>query len=326
MPTRILIAESEAFSPIALDMLRRTGQVTAGDMDRETLKKHLAAADVLWIRLRHQVDRDLLDAAPDLKMVVSPTTGLNHIDTAELERRGIHLVSLRGEVEFLRNVRATAEHTVGLMLALQRHTVEASSHVRAGGWTRDWFRGAELYEKTVGIVGYGRLGRLVARYLLAFDCRVLAADPHVDAAYVEPGVTLTTLPNLLKSSGIVSLHVDLNERTQGFFGKAQFDLMKPGAGFVNTARGELVDESALIAALESGRLSGAALDVLTGESARGMAHHPLVQYARKHKNVIVTPHIGGCTLESMRKTEEFLARRMAEAFSRIAESSLAVTA
>ncbi len=326
MRTRILIAESEGFSPIALDLLRQAGQVTASDLDRESLKKAIGGTDILWIRLRHQIDKELLDLAPRLKMVVSPTTGLNHIDTAELERRGIRLVSLRGEVDFLRNVRATAEHTVGLMLALLRNTVEASSHVRAGGWTRDWFRGGELYEKTVGIVGYGRLGRLVARYLLAFDCQVLAADPYIDPSAVEPGVSLVPLPKLLKAADIVSLHVNLNEETSGFFGSAQLAQMKPGACFINTARGELVNEPALVAALESGRLSGAALDVLAGESPAGMAHHPLVQYARKHKNVIVTPHIGGCTLESMRKTEEFLARRMAEASSKMVETNLAATA
>lgn len=323
MRKRILIAESEAFSPIALDQLRQAGQVTAGDFDRAGLEKAIGDAHILWIRLRHQIDKQLLDLAPRLEMVVSPTTGLNHIDMAELERRGIQLISLRGEVDFLRNVRATAEHTVGLMLSLLRNTVEASSHVRAGGWTRDWFRGGELYEKTVGIIGYGRLGRLVARYLLAFDCRVLAADPYIDPASVEPGVALVPLPKLLKEADIVSLHVNLNEQTTGFFGRQQFGAMKNGALFVNTARGELVDEAALLGALESGKVAGAALDVLANESSSGMAHHALVQYARKHKNVLVTPHIGGCTLESMRKTEEFLARRMMET---LAEAKLAKTA
>ncbi|MDX1979549.1 MAG: NAD(P)-dependent oxidoreductase [Bryobacteraceae bacterium] len=309
---RILITESENFSSKALELLRQAGEVVAADLDRSGLESAVAGAEVLWVRLRHRIDRQLLDRAPELKVVVSPTTGLNHIDTEELSRRGIALLSLRGETAFLRNVRATAELTVGLMLGLLRHLPEAAAHARGGGWTRDLFRGGELYEKTVGIVGYGRLGRLVARYLLAFDCRVLAADPNVEADAVEPGVALVELDRLLAASGIVSLHVNLTDQTAGFFGARQFEAMQPGALFINTARGELVDERALLAALETGRLAGVALDVLTGESSTGMSGHPLVRYANQNNNMILTPHIGGCTLESMSKTEEFLAGRLAQ--------------
>jgi D-3-phosphoglycerate dehydrogenase len=309
---RILITEPENFSPKALDELRQVGEVTLADLDRAGLEQAVTDAEVLWVRLRHRIDRGVLDRAAGLRVVVSPTTGLNHIDTAELARRGIHLISLRGEVEFLRNVRATAEHTVALMLSLLRNLPAAAAHTLAGGWTRDRFRGRELYEKTVGIVGYGRLGRLVARYLLAFDCRVLAADPHVDAAAVEPGVSMVSLDRLLGESDIVSLHVNLDDDTAGFFGASQLNAMKPGALLVNTARGELVDEQALIAALKSGRLAGAALDVLSNERSAGMSGHPLVRYANENNNMIITPHIGGCTLESMYKTEEFLAGKLAQ--------------
>lgn len=312
MSVRILLSESEAFSPKALDRLRAEGEVTVADLDREGLTAALRDTSVLWVRLRHRIDREILDSAPLLEAVVSPTTGLNHLDTKEMERRGIHLLSLRGEVDFLRNVRATAELTVGLMLALLRKIPAAASHVEQGGWTRDLFRGGELYEKTVGIVGYGRLGRLVARYLQAFDANVLATDPYVDRSTVDAGVRLMPLEQLLEQSDIVSLHVSLSETTTGLFDGSCFARMKPGSLFINTARGELVDENALIQYLESGHLAGAGLDVLAGEDSAGMGHHSLVRLAANRQNLIITPHIGGCTLESMHKTEEFLAGKLCD--------------
>lgn len=309
--TQILITESSDFSPVAATLLRDVGQVTLADIpSARELKLAISNAEVLWIRLRHRIDEQVLAAAPGLRIIVTPTTGLNHIDLEAAERRGIRVLSLRDEQDFLRNVRATAEHTVGLMLALLRRLPDAVAHTRRGGWCRDEFKGHELYEKTVGLVGYGRLGRLVARYLLAFGSRVLATDPHVMAADVEPNVEFVDLPDLLEQSDLVSLHVVLNPETIGFFGESQFCAMKPGAWFINTARGELIDESALLKSLRSGHLRGAAVDVLTQENPEGMSHNRLVAYAREHTQLIVTPHIGGCTWESMEKTEVIMAERL----------------
>jgi D-3-phosphoglycerate dehydrogenase len=270
---------------------------------------------VLWIRLRHRIDRELLDAAPRLKIIVSPTTGLNHIDLSEAERRGIQVISLRGEHEFLRDVRATAELTVGLILAIVRHIPAAADHARAGGWDRDQFKGHELCGRTLGLVGYGRLGRIVGRYMQAFDMRVVAADPSVTAAELEPGIELLPLDELLKQSDVVSLHANLDDRTAGFFGRREFGAMKPGAWFVNTARGELIDEAALVEAIESGQVAAAAVDVVSNERATGMAGHPLIEFARRDPRLLITPHIGGCTVESLAKTEAFLAEKLIQALS-----------
>lgn len=309
---RIVVAESLGFSPAAAEALRALGSVTFADADRAELLRLAAGADLLWVRLRHRVDAELLAAAPRLRAVVSPTTGLNHIDLEEAARRGVAVLSLRGEVEFLRTVRATAEHTVGLLLALLRRIPRAAAHVEQGGWDRDPFRGGELYGKVAGVVGYGRLGRIVAGYLGAFGMRVLAADPCVEPEALEPGVALVPLEGLLAEADVVTLHVSLSAATEGLFGAAQLAAMKPGALFVNTARGELVDEAALLAALEGGRLGGAALDVLAHERSGGMGHSPLVRYAATHDNLVITPHIGGATRESMEKTEAFMAGRLAE--------------
>jgi D-3-phosphoglycerate dehydrogenase len=308
----ILVTESQGFSPEAAVLLEQLGPVVWGDYDRPALLAAVAQAEIVWIRLRHRIDAEVLAAASHLTTIVTPTTGLNHIDLETAAQRGIRVLSLRGEVALLRDVRATAEHTLLLLLALLRRAHAAITHVHEGGWNRDLFRGHELHQKTVGVVGYGRLGRIVARYMQAFDARVLATDPHVTPHDVAADVTLVPLEALLPAADIVTLHVNLDPVTVGFFGRAQFAVMKRGAWFINTSRGELVDEVALLEALQQGHLAGAALDVLGDEKATGMADHPLVAYARRHPNLIITPHIGGGTVESMATTECVLARRLTE--------------
>jgi D-3-phosphoglycerate dehydrogenase len=321
---RILITEREGFPAQALARLARVAAVALEDLDRPALEAAVAQADVLWVRLRHRIDRALLARAPRLKILVTPTTGLNHIDTDELDRRGIALVSLRGEVEFLRDVRATAEHTIGLLLALLRQVPAAAADVQAGGWRRDRFQGSEIYGKTVGIVGYGRLGQIVSRYLKAFDARVLAADPKLPVGYGDGTVEGVPLARLLAEADIVTLHADLRPDTRGFFTPALFRQMKWASYFINTARGELIDEAGLLAGLREGRLRGAALDVVSNETSAGMGGHPLIEYARRHTNLLITPHVGGCTQESKTKTELYLAGKLAdllEAGARTAKAS-----
>jgi D-3-phosphoglycerate dehydrogenase len=313
MPTtkpKILITESDGFSFQAVGLLRQIGEVTLADLDRRGLLSAVPEADILVVRLRHQIDAEVMGLARRLKIIATPTTGLNHIDLREAERRSIQVLSLRGETRFLQDVRATAEHTLALVLALLRHVPAALRHVQEGGWNRDLFKGRELRGKTVGIIGYGRLGRIVARYLQAFETRLLTADPYVDPAEVEAGVMLVPLTQLLQEADLVTLHVNLCDETRKFFGRPHFAMMKAEAWFINTSRGELVDEEALLDTLRSRQLAGAAVDVLCGERSEGMAEHPLVAYAREHDNLIITPHIGGCTLESMEKTEVFLAEKL----------------
>jgi D-3-phosphoglycerate dehydrogenase / 2-oxoglutarate reductase len=307
---RILVTESAGFPPTASELLTPIADLTLRDCDRTSLVASVREADILWVRLRHCVDAEVMNAGESLRAIVTPTTGLNHIDVQEAARRGIQILSLRGHTDFLKDVRATAEHTIGLMLSLLRKVPTAVAHTKNGGWSRDPFKGHELYGKTVGVVGYGRLGRIVARYLRAFETRVLASDKNAQKMDVEPDITPVSLGHLLCESDLVTLHVSLSEETYGFFGKREFDAMKQGAWFINTSRGELVDEEALLQALQSGLLAGAALDVLCGEHSQIMAQHPLIAYAKQHENLIVTPHIGGCTEESMTKAETFLAEQL----------------
>jgi D-3-phosphoglycerate dehydrogenase len=307
------MTESDRFADEAVSILSEVAEVHLADLDRGQLLSAVSEVEILWIRLRHVIDKEIFELAPNLKFICSPTTGLNHIDLETAELRGVRVISLRGEYDFLKEIRATAEHTIGLMLSLLRNVPAAIQNVRDGDWDRDPFCGRELHEKTIGIVGFGRLGRLVAKYLHAFDARVLVTDPNVDSADLPDFVTGVSMETLLAESDIVTLHVNLCDQTTGFFGGQQIQQMRPGAFFINTSRGELIDEPALLAALSSGDLSGAALDVLCDESSSGMGHHELVQYSKANDNLLITPHIGGCTTESMAKTEVFLAKKLCAA-------------
>lgn len=308
----ILVAESRDFSPAAAQRIQAAGRVRFADLDYAGLLGAVGGAHVLWVRLRHFLGAEVFEAAPRLQVVVTATTGLNHIDLAEAERRGVRVLSLKGEADFLREIRATAELTIGLMLSVYRRIPAASRHALTERWDRDAFRGRELYGKTVGLVGYGRLGRIVGRYLVALGARVLATDPLADQMEFEAGVEAVSLERLLAGSDIVSLHASYDKGNRRFFNRDCFERMQPGAVFVNTARGELVDEAALLAALRAGRLSAAALDVLDGEQALDVATHPLVRYAAENANLLITPHIGGSTVESLAKVEEYMAERLME--------------
>ncbi len=139
---------------------------------------------------------------------------------------------------------------------------------------------------------------------------MLVTDPKAASESIDSKFEVATLDRLLESSDLVTLHVNLHETTRGFFGGGEISRMKPGAWFINTSRGELIDEAALLDALRSARIAGAAIDVLSSENSAGMEHHPMVQYSREHANLLITPHIAGCTVESTEKTENFLAERV----------------
>ncbi len=311
---RTVVTESVGFAPEAAQTLLNLGPVEWGDFDRRNLLQHIGDAELLWVRLRHVIDSEVMDAAPGLRWIATATTGLNHIDLAAAEERDIQVVSLRGQTDFLTNVRATAELTLALMLALLRRIPEAVEHAQAGLWNRDLFRGLELHRRTVGIVGYGRLGRIVSRYLTALGTRVLAADCR--AVEVEQGVTLMGLPEVLQESSLVSLHANLVPENIGFFDRKCFERLRAGSYFVNTSRGELVDEAALLEGLRSKRLAGAALDVTSDEWGQRRDRHVLVEYAKQYSNLLLTPHIGGCTVESMGQAETFLASLVVQAITR----------
>ena len=305
----ILNLEPDNYSAEASAILQSLGRVDSGPLTRRELLERIGDYEIIIVRLAHQVDREMLDRAERLKAILTATTGLDHIDMAYAESKNITVLSLRGETEFLRGIPATAEHTWALFLALVRRIPSAFQSVLAGEWERDRFKGHDLAGKTLGILGLGRIGEMVARYGQAFGMRVIAYDPY--RRDWLPGVERAgEMETLLRQSQVLCVHVPLNEETTNLLGAAELAQLPPGAVLVNTARGQVLDESALLNALESGRLAGAALDVICNERSEGPNCSPLVQYARTHDNLLITPHIAGATYESMAATEIFMARKL----------------
>lgn len=310
MTYRILNLEPQDYSDAARQILRQVGELDEKPLSRAELLACIGEYDVLVVRLAHQIDRAVIETGRRLKAIVSATTGLDHIDLAAARENGIAVLSLRGETEFLDTIPATAEHTWALLLALIRRIPQAFASVLQGEWNRDRFRGHDLAGKNLGIVGLGRIGRKVARYALAFEMQVHAYDPHTDR-WLEDVTRQESLEDLLRLSQILTLHVPLEERTRGLIGRRELARLPAGAILINTSRGEVVDEVALVEALESGHLAGAALDVVHHERQPEMrSNNPLLAYARSHDNLLLTPHIGGATWESMGKTEIFVARKL----------------
>ena len=306
---KILVAEPDAFSNEARQILESIGDVDYRLTEQSELGEAMQIYDAIWFRLGLRIGRDATSVSNrKCRFVCTPVTGIDHIDVDACRADGIIVLCLKGETEFLRQVRATAELTMGITLALLRRIPQAASDVLSGNWDRDRFRGSEIFGKTVGIVGYGRLGSMTADYFVALRARVLVYDPFANMDH--PDITpCSTLSELLTACDIVSLHVSYDESTRHLLNDTTLSQMKPGAVLVNTSRGGVIDEQALVRALEAGRLSGAALDVLQGEPNIG-ENHCLVEYARNHDNLLVTPHIGGNTRESFVKTEVFLAERL----------------
>jgi D-3-phosphoglycerate dehydrogenase / 2-oxoglutarate reductase len=297
----ILVAE-RAFSPRALEVLAEAGRVVEFD----EFARQLAQADAIVAGLEVTFDAETLARAPRLRVIASRTTQLRHIDLEEAARRGIEVLSIEADDPVLQETSSTAEEAFALLLALARRLPWAFDSVKRGEWERARYGGVELRGKTLGIVGFGRLGRMVAAYAEAFGLRVLFHDPYVDGG-VE-------LDELLRESDAVSIHCTYSRETEGLIGAAELAALRPGALFVNTARGEITDESALLDALEQGRLGGAAVDTLAGELPDGshVRENPLVAYAREHENLIVLPHLGGATREATERTQIYIAQRLVE--------------
>lgn len=313
---RILHLESRRYDDGTRALLARAGEVDYRDCESQTALLAAAASapyDALFCRLGLRIDADVLGALPQLRYLVTPTTGLDHIDLEEASGRGVRVISLRGEVAFLREIRSTAEMTWTLALALLRRLPAAFEDVRGGHWRREPFLGEELAGKTLGVIGCGRLGSIVTHYGAVFGMRVLAYDHNPEClAAAAAGTEPATLERLLTEADCVSLHLPLDATTRGLMDRHRLFAMRPGAVLINTARGELVDEDALLQALSSGHLAGAALDVLAGDSGWEQSvpdGHPVVTYARGHDNLLLTPHIGGYGAVALGRTRRFIVER-----------------
>lgn len=306
---KILIAENKDFSKEALKILESIEdvEIISKNLNKEELKKYAKDVDVIWIRLKNYIDKEILENTK-IKYIVTATTGLNCIDLQYTKKKKIKVLSLKGEEKFLQNVRATPEFTITCILALLRNIKNASNAVDDYNWNRDYFKGNEIYGKTIGIIGYGRVGRIVAGYLKCFGANILVCEKKEKR--MPKYIKKVTLEEIFKESDIVTLHVNYEEENINMINKKLFNLIDKPIYFINTARGELVNEQDLIQAIKENKVIKAAVDVLNHEARNKIKNNKLLKFAIDSNRVLITPHLGGCTKESMEKTEVFMANKL----------------
>jgi phytanoyl-CoA hydroxylase len=318
---RILVTSDCTLCPHALDPLRQIGQVdylfpaTAAQVEPV-----LHQYDAIMCDASIKFDQALLSRASMLRIIATPSTGTDHVDKQFLARRGIELIDLAREYELIESFTATAEGTWALLLACVRRLPRSFERAKAGciGLEDRSWAPRQLSGKTLGIIGCGRVGGRVARFGNAFSMRVLAHDIR---PLDEPGVEQTDLDALLAQSDVISLHLHLTEQTRGFIDRDRLARMKRGVVLVNTARGDLIDETALVESLHSGHVGAAGLDVVHDEWDPNLASHPLHEYARTHDNLVLTPHVASACYESITGARVFVAARLAERLRAIPRST-----
>ncbi|MDQ3616214.1 MAG: phosphoglycerate dehydrogenase [Actinomycetota bacterium] len=285
----VLIAEE--LSPATVEALGPDFEIrSCNGADRAELLPAISDADAILVRSATKVDAEALAAAPRLKVVARAGVGLDNIDVKAATQNGVMVVNAPTS-----NIVSAAELAVGLMLAAARHIAPANAALKNGEWKRSKYIGIELYEKTVGIVGLGRIGVLVAQRLSAFGMKVIAYDPYVQAGRAaQMGVRLVKLDELLHEADFMSVHLPRTPETLGLIGEEQLAKARPNLVLVNAARGGIVDEHALHVAVKEGRIAAAGLDVFASEPC---TDSPLFDF----ENVVATPHLGASTDEAQEK-------------------------
>jgi D-3-phosphoglycerate dehydrogenase / 2-oxoglutarate reductase len=299
----VLIAEE--LSPATVAALGPEFEIRHCDgADRDALLRAIADADAVLVRSATKVDGEALAAATRLKVVARAGVGLDNVDVRAATQAGVMVVNAPTS-----NIVSAAELAVALMLAAARHVSPAHAALKNGEWKRSRYTGTELYEKTVGIVGLGRIGVLVAQRLSAFGMNVIAYDPYVQAGRAaQMGVRLVDLDTLLAEADFMSVHLPKTPETLGLISTEQLARVKPSLVLVNAARGGIVDEAALYAALKEGRVAAAGLDVFAQEPC---TDSPLFEL----ENVVATPHLGASTEEAQEKAGIAVARSVRLALS-----------
>ena len=304
-PTRfkVVVAEPIAENGIAA-LEERCAVVMAIGASREDLLAELVDADAMIVRSGTQVDADLISASTRLRVIGRAGIGVDNIDLQAATRAGVLVVNAPDA-----NTISAAEHTMALLLAQARHVPRADASLREGKWDRSRFRGVELHGKTLGILGLGRIGTLVAQRAAAFGMKILAYDPYVsDERIRRAGVELADLDTVVARADFLAVHLPRTRATEGLISADTFAKMKPGARLINAARGGIVDEEALAEAVRSGQIAGAAVDVFADEPTTSS---PLFEL----DDVVVTPHLGASTDEAQGRAGIAVATAVADALA-----------
>lgn len=258
------------------------------------------------VRTKFKIDQEFFDAAPQLKFVARAGAGLDNIDILGAKERNIQLINAPEG-----NRDAVGEHAIGLLLALMNNFRNSNTEIRNGVWDRERNRGYELKGKTVGIIGYGFMGRKMARKLAGFEVNVIAYDKY-QTGFSNEYAREVSMEEIVKHSDVLSLHVPLTNETRQMVDDEYFYHFKKPIFLINTARGEIVNTASVLKNINSGKILGAGLDVLEVEKFPDLGEQPWFNELKANKNVILTPHVGGWTFDSYRKISEVLAQKLAE--------------
>jgi D-3-phosphoglycerate dehydrogenase len=301
--SRPVVLIAEKLAPSVLDVFGDEFDVRHVDgTDRPALFDALAGADALLVRSATRVDAEALGHSPRLKVVARAGVGLDNVDVPAATERGVMVVNAPTS-----NIVSAAEHAVALLLAVARRIPAADASLRGGHWKRSSFGGVELSGKTVGVVGLGKIGQLVAQRLAAFGTELIAYDPYVSPTRAaQLGIELVDLDELLSRADAISIHLPKTAETLGLIGADQLGKTKPGVLIVNAARGGLIDEQALAEAVRSGQVGGAGIDVFGTEPCTASPLFELPQ-------VVVTPHLGASTAEAQDRAGTDVARSVLRA-------------
>jgi D-3-phosphoglycerate dehydrogenase len=301
---RVLVKEKIADAGV--DLLRRHFDVDVRtDMEESDLPGEIGSYDAIVIRSATKLTADVIEHADRLKVIGRAGIGVDNVDVPAATKRGIIVANAPES-----NIIAAAEHTIAMMLAQVRNIPQADASLKSGKWERSRFGGVEVYEKTLGVLGFGRIGQLVAERARAFDMNLVAYDPYVAAErYRELGVERAESPqDLYARADVVTIHLPKTPETIDFVNAEAFAQMKDGVRIVNCARGELIDLAALEDAIRAGKVAGASLDVFPGEP---VTEHPLFAY----ENVVVTPHLGASTAEAQDRAGMITAEQVVAALN-----------
>ena len=295
---KILI--SDAVDRAAVELLKKEHDVVEAEPSMDELKGMIGEYDAILLRSRTKLTADIIEAGKNLKVIGRAGIGVDNIDLRAATEHGIIVVNAPGS-----NSISVVELTIGHMISIARKLVEADKHVRSGQWNRKAFKGTELMGKTLGLIGFGRIGSEVARRAQVFGMDVIIYDPYVNRKVAEEmGVKIVeTKEDVLRNSDFISIHALLTDETRGMISGPEFEIMKNSAYIVNCARGGIVDEKALYTALKEGKIKGAALDVYENEPP---ADSPLLQL----DNIVFTPHLGASTREAQLRAGTVAAEQM----------------
>ncbi|MGC9771423.1 D-3-phosphoglycerate dehydrogenase [Fervidobacterium changbaicum] len=274
-------------------------EVTSEHLEKEELLKIMPEIEVLIVRSATKVTADIIEAGTKLKIIGRAGTGLDNIDVKAAEGKGIKVINTPGA-----NSISVAELTIGLMIACSRHIARGTIDLKNGKWTKKELEGHELFGRTVGIIGFGNIGREVAKRLLAFNMNILAYDPFVKET--DMNVKMVDLDTLYKESDYITIHVPLTPETKYLINKETISKMKDGVIIINAARGGIIDEAALYEALVNGKVYAAGLDVFEVEPPTDELRQKLLALP----NVVATPHIGASTFEAQERVGMLLVERL----------------